>query len=78
MDEERKRRIVAAAPLSPEEKATRIVSALLASLDEWIVELGEVESVTLPGSKRHVLHLTKNLTQTRIALRKLLGLPEVD
>jgi hypothetical protein len=71
-----KRRTVVAAPLTEEERAARLVEALLASLDEWIADLGEVESVTLPGSKRHVLHLTRRLAQTRVALRKLSGLPE--
>lgn len=78
MGEERKRRTVVAGPLTKEERAARMVTALLASLDQWIIDLGEVESVTLPGSKRHVLHLTRSLAQTRLALRKLSGLPEVD
>jgi hypothetical protein len=78
VDEAPKRRVVTAAPLNAEQRASRMIAALLSSLDQWIIDLGEVESVTVAGSKRHVLHLTRSLAQMRLRLRQISGLEPED
>lgn len=65
-----------AVPLSDAEKSDRMAAAMLASLDDWISQLGVIEQHATLGNKGRSLHLLGNLMQTRMLLRKLSGLPE--
>lgn len=64
--------------MTDEERAERMVGAMLASLDVWIAQVEEISVNAIPvtGNLGRALHLLKSLEQARITLRKLAGLPE--
>lgn len=51
----------------------RLVAALLSNLDVWVADLEEIIEHSTPGNKRRALHLQRNLLQTKLALRRIIG-----
>jgi hypothetical protein len=68
------------APLTDEEKADRLIAAVLNSIDTWIQQVAEIESAAIPftGNKARALHLQRSMLSAKQTLRRLAGLPEED
>jgi hypothetical protein len=60
-------------PLSEEERARRIIDAVLSSLDGWYEQAMEISdaAIAVTGNKARGLHLAKSLAQAKLALEKL-------
>jgi hypothetical protein len=54
----------------------RLVAALLSNLDVWIADLEEIHEHATPGNKRRALHLQRNMLQTKLALKRMIGKAE--
>jgi hypothetical protein len=65
-------------PLTDEERAQRMIEAMLSNIEAWREQVEEIAANSIPitGNLGRALHLLKNMEQSRIALRKLAGLPE--
>lgn len=66
--------------MTDEEKADRLIAAVLNSIDTWRLQVEEIADAALPvtGNKRRALHLLRAMTQARLTLRNLANLPEED
>lgn len=66
--------------MTDEEKAERMATAILNSLDTWIQQVVEAEAAAIPftGNKQRLLHLLRSMTQARQTLRNLANLPDED
>lgn len=67
-------------PLTDEEKADRLITAVLNSIDTWIQQVVEIESAAVPftGNKARALHLQRSMLTAKQTLRNIAGLPEED
>lgn len=54
----------------------RLIKAVLANISTWIDALTEVEQHTKEGQKSTVLHLKRNMIQSRISFLRLTGASE--
>lgn len=54
-----------------QERARRLISALLSNLDGWIEDLIALERDCCPGAKSGILHLQANMSQARRALVRM-------
>lgn len=52
-------------------KCERVISAVLANIDQWIESLVEIEHFANPGNKVRTLHLIRNMTMAKIALQRI-------
>jgi len=64
--------------MTDEEKADRLITAVLNSLDTWIQQVVEIESAAIPftGNKQRALHLQRSMLAAKQTLRNIAGLPE--
>lgn len=60
-------------PLTEEERARRIIDAILSNMDTWIEQAMEISdaAVAITGNKARGLHLAKSLAQAKLTLEKL-------
>lgn len=58
-----------------QERARRLITALLSNLDAWISDLDAVERECCPGRRGRLLHLQRNMAQARNALINLSSEP---
>jgi hypothetical protein len=66
--------------MTEEERAERMATAILNSLDTWIRATEEIAEAAIPftGNKSRVLHLQRSMLSAKQTLRRLAGLPEED
>jgi hypothetical protein len=64
--------------MTDEEKADRLITAVLNSIDTWIEQAAEIESAAIPftGNKARALHLQRSMLSAKQTLRRLADLPE--
>lgn len=64
--------------MTDEERARRIIEAILANLDTWTEQALEIadHAHVSTDNKRRGLHLAKSLAQAKASLRRLAGLPD--
>lgn len=54
-----------------QERARRMIAALLSTLDIWIEDLVALERDCCPGAKSGILHLQASMCQARRALTRM-------
>lgn len=60
-------------PLTEEERARRIITAIMSNMDAWTEAVTEIADAALPitGNRSRALHLLKSLMQAKLTLEKL-------
>jgi hypothetical protein len=58
-------------PLTEEERARRIIDAILCNLDTWSDQVSEIADLPDAGNRKLALHLLKSLMQAKLTLQKL-------
>jgi hypothetical protein len=64
--------------LTDEERAARLATAMLKSIDTWSRQVEEIADAAPPGNKRQALHLLRAMQQAKLALRDIADLPEEE
>lgn len=59
--------------MAPDEQQRRIYRALIQNIEQWQVQLAEIESHAAPGAKHKILHLMANVEQARRALARMVA-----
>jgi hypothetical protein len=55
-----------------EEKAERLIQAVMMNMQSWLDDLAVIESFAIPGNKGRILHLMANMEQAKRALQRLI------
>jgi hypothetical protein len=59
-----------------EEKARRLVKAVLANIDNWTLRIEEIEAHANVGNKARALSLLRDMEMAKISLNRMAGLDD--